>query len=134
MEFIDHIARKAPELADIMFLVHAVCISGGGQEFTHAWVEDTLNKMCIFCGVYMGKKNYFAAPMENFFKGYTVKESTRYTVAEAMAENLRTIHFGPWEKKYDDLCGTKGSHTILGGGQMEKVIHLGALPEPNNKQ
>jgi hypothetical protein len=90
--------------------------------------------MCIFCGFYMGGKNYFAAPMENFFKGYTVKKSTRYTVEEAMRENLRTGHFGPWEKKYDDLCGPKGANKILGGGQMEKVIHLGALPESQNNQ
>lgn len=131
MEFIDHIAGECPELMDTMVLVHGICLSDGGREFVHAWVEDIKNKMAIFCGIYMGERVYLAAPLENFFAGYTVKEATRYTVMEAMQNNLRTVHFGPWEKKYDALCFDGQSERVLGGGQMEKVVILGSLPKPN---
>jgi len=129
MEFIDHIARNCPEAIDQMILVHAICISSNeGREYAHSWVEDTKSEAAIFCGIFMDQKTYLAAPLVEFFKTYTVKESTRYTVMEAINENLRTVNYGPWEEKYIALCGFKGAHVVLGGGYMEKIVQVGVLP------
>lgn len=131
MDFLDHVAREDPEVAERVVLVHAVCISDCGREFAHAWIEDTKHSMAIFCGIYMDQKIYLAAPLANFYIGYTVKESTRYTVKEAIEENLRTFNFGPWEEKYITLCnkGEKGMDRVLGGGYMENVVQIGVLPK-----
>lgn len=129
MEFIEHIAMECPEIGEQFILVHAICTAEIGRDFSHSWVEDTKNQVAIFCGIYMDQKTYFAAPLENFFRGYSVKESTRYTVAEAIQNNLRTVHFGPWEEKYQALCRNGEPNPVLGGGYMEKVIQIGVLPK-----
>lgn len=127
MEFIDVIARENPEKIKNTTLVHAICVTDEGREYAHGWVEDSHLEAVIFCGIWMGAKTYFAAPFKEFFKTYRVKESTRYTVEEAVKMNLRTVHLGPWEEKYSALCGN-GEQTILGGGHMEKVSMIGSLP------
>lgn len=135
MEFIDAMARL-PETHDYISLVHGICVTEEGREYAHAWVEDSNARIAIFCGIWMGTKVYFSAPLEEFFKTYAVKESTRYTIAEAVMKNLETVHFGPWEEKYGALCG-EGEQTILGGGYMEKVAMIGKLPfatTPTSKQ
>jgi len=131
MEFIDHVFRLCPEKIDDVVLVHAICVSTNGREFAHSWVEDTKDQLAIFSGVFMGDKIYFAAPLEEFLKTYAVKESTRYTPEEALQNNLRTINYGPWEEKYEALCGAPREHLVMGGGHMQRVIQIGALPKSN---
>jgi hypothetical protein len=41
------------------------------------------------------------------------------------------MKYGPWEKKYDALCGPEGSRKVLGGGQMEHVAILGNIEKGN---
>jgi hypothetical protein len=127
MEFIDIVVREYPEKINNTTLVHAICVTEEGREYAHGWVEDSQLKAVIFAGIWMGAKTYFAAPFEEFFKTYRVKESTRYTIEEAMKMNLKTVSYGPWEDKYDALCGD-GEQTILGGGHIEKVSIIGSLP------
>jgi hypothetical protein len=132
MEFIDHIARLCPEKINDISLVHAICTADDGTEYSHGWVEDGKQEICIFCGVYMDEKIYFAARFEDFFKGYKVKEFTRYSVWEALQNNVRTINYGPWEEKYIALCGKGG--TIVGGGMMQNVGVIGSLPKPTTEK
>lgn len=127
MEFIDHIAKMCPEIVHRLTLVHGICLSENGREFAHAWCEDKEYGVVIFSGIYMGETVYLAAPFENYFKVFKVKESTRYTVMEAVKNNLGTVHFGPWEEKYGALCGNRGEQIMLGGGYMEKVTLIGSI-------
>jgi hypothetical protein len=133
MEFVEHVGLRLPEKVKDITLVHAICIaSEGGREYAHGWVEDSDEKEAIFCGIYMDTKYYFAAPFENFFETFKVKESTRYSVSEAVKENLRTFNFGPWEDKYKALCAN-GERTVLGGGYMTNVRFIGRIPTTRNK-
>jgi hypothetical protein len=131
MEFIAAMVGL-PEIHDFITLVHGICVTEEQKEYAHAWIEDSNAKIVIFCGIWMGAKTYFAAPFEEYFKTYQVKESTRYTIAEAMKMNLKTVSYGPWEEKYDALCGSS-EQTILGSGHMENVSLIGN-PTPTPKQ
>lgn len=134
MELIAYIAREQPDLINDITLVHAICLpSENDREYAHAWVEDNNTKMAIFCGIYMDEKIYLTAPLKDFLETYNVKESTRYTVDEAMKENLRTVSYGPWEKKYDALCTNKDEKVILGGGYMRNVRIVGSIPNTTTK-
>lgn len=129
MEFSDYIARDHPEAINTVILVHAICLSSeDGREYAHAWVEDIELKKVIFCGIYMKQKVYLTASLEDFFEVYKVKETTRYTMSEALEQNLATGNFGPWEEKYSALCNNGEGHLILGGGYMKNVRMLGTLP------
>lgn len=134
MEFIDHVARECPEKVNNLTLVHAICLSENGREYAHGWIEDTKWNVVIFCGIYMDQKVYLAAPFESYFSTYKVKESTRYTMREALKENLRTVHFGPWKGKYQALCGDKGERIVLGGGFMNNVSFIGSLPHATTNE
>lgn len=126
LELVAYLSR-IPDVINYITLVHGICLAENGREFAHAWVEDSNDETVIFCGVYMGKKVYLSAPFKNYFETFKVKETTRYTVPEALWRNLETVSYGPWEDKYKALCGN-GEQTILGGGHMEGVSMIGSLP------
>lgn len=135
MEFVSYIVREQPDLINDIILVHAICLpSENDREYAHAWVEDNKTKMAIFCGIYMDEKVYLTAPLKDFLETYHVKESTRYTVHEALKQNLKTTHYGPWEDKYNALCNDTDEHLVLGGGHMSGVSMLGTIPALNSKQ
>jgi hypothetical protein len=48
MEFIDHIARNCKDIAERIYLVHAICVTEEGEEYAHAWVEDMEQDVAIF--------------------------------------------------------------------------------------
>jgi hypothetical protein len=59
-------------------------------------------------GIYESERIFYAQDRAEFFKRMRVQESTRYTVREAVAENYRTNHYGPWVEKYAALCRKEG--------------------------
>lgn len=113
LDLIVALVQSNPQLAYTaeIKLVHAVCKSPSGVEFAHAWVERWEN-MCYFAGIIAGERGYYGAPKSEFYTEYNVQETTKYTVKEAYLYNRSTGHYGPWKKRYQELCG-KGDRKIL---------------------
>lgn len=135
MEFVDYVAREFKGEDVPIQLVHGLMTGDDGQPHAHAWVEETNMKLAVFAGMHKGEKVYFYTPIDQFYAGYKITETTKYSVIEALENNLRTIHFGPWEPKYVALCG--GGHlAVIGSGEM-RVGTIGKLPtkkETHNEQ
>jgi hypothetical protein len=49
-------------------------------------------------------KVYVRAERAEYYAEGRVEKVTRYTPREALRENIRTGHFGPWEDEYRALC------------------------------
>jgi hypothetical protein len=129
MEFVDWMAVEfadEKEGLEGISLVHSINETQDGKRYAHAWVEDSSTDVAIFAGIFKGVKAYFGSPIKEFYARYNVQETTRYTVTEAIMNNLRTYNFGPWEEKYIALCAN-GDHAIVGQGEMH-VRLLGTLP------
>ena len=82
-----------------MVLVHAICEMEDGRKWTHAWVEDQAKGSAIFQGFFRGERILAAVDIPEYRREMRVLESKEYTIAEVVAENLRTGHLGPWERK-----------------------------------
>jgi hypothetical protein len=128
LEFISYVALEyKDEDTSMVSLVHGIVSGDDGGNYSHAWVEDDSTRVAIFAGMWKGEKIYFYAPIEEFYTQHRVKETTKYTIKEAIENNIRTIHFGPWEPKYEALCGSGTQHTVIGGGEM-RLGTIGKLP------
>lgn len=130
MEFMEFVAKEYKN-EDLSFLklVHGTVKGDDGLPHAHAWVEDSGTEVAIYAGVLKCEKVYFYTPIEEFYSGWRVQETTKYTIKETVENNLRTIHFGPWEQKYKDLVADDkhGNHTFIVGGTM-RIGTLGKLP------
>jgi hypothetical protein len=82
-------------------VVHAICVAPDGEQFAHAWLEHAGD--AVQGGIVDGERIWFAMSLAEFMTRFVVAEQTRYTVVEALAENLRTGHYGPWVEKYREL-------------------------------
>ena len=94
-----------PELT----LVHAVCVApdGSGTRYAHAWVEEVMPDGEVVCwdsALLESQLVYYAQPLSEYYPRRRVQETTKYTVLEALAENYRSNHFGPWKDEYIALC------------------------------
>lgn len=92
-----------------LFVVHAICLMPDGRPYAHAWLER--EDCCLFVGVIEGREVPLEAAKDEFYVEYKVQESTRYTLREALAENVRTNHYGPWKPEYEALCGKNCERT-----------------------
>jgi hypothetical protein len=131
MELMEYAAKHQPEVLPAWRIVHAICEGQNGQLFAHGWVEDDCMEVALFAGMLQGEKVYMLARIEEFYKTYNVKESTKYTVKQALKHNLQSGHFGPWKQKYEELTG-KGRKDIMGSGFMHTNL-LGPLPKEEKK-
>jgi hypothetical protein len=106
LEFLDEMAmQKNPLLFSGRFkLVHAIVGAPGGRDSAQAWVEEN-EQYVIFAGILNGVKRYFIANRKEFYDDINVKETTKYTVEQAIEQNLLHKTFGPWVKRYQELCG-----------------------------
>lgn len=86
-----------------LLLVHGIMISVTNVEYSHGWIED--DGYCWDAGIVLDEKIYYRTPMLLYYEKRKVKETTKYTLEEALAENLKYETFGPWVQKYRDLCG-----------------------------
>jgi hypothetical protein len=127
MEFIDYLAVEFKDESMPIQLVHGLMKGDDGQLHAHAWVEESNMGLAVFAGIHRGQKTYFYTPVKDFYACYRITETTKYSIEEALQNNLRTIHFGPWEPKYVALQGDGGNHTIIGTGTM-KLGRIGRLP------
>jgi hypothetical protein len=105
--------------ASRLFLVHAICLvpqgPRTGEPFAHAWVEEEMPGVPVVAwqdGFLQGKHVTYSMLAEELRAAFHVQESTRYTPAEAHAENQRTMTFGPWLDRYQSLCG-RGTREVF---------------------
>lgn len=120
LEFIGmHLAE--PDMASWVrahiVLCHGLCrrpkdvrFIGEGDVFAHAWLErlDTDEVMVVQAGVVNGRKVYYSMTRAEFETVLRPIEVTRYTVDEALAENRRTMSYGPWKAAYLAKCRRGG--------------------------
>lgn len=109
MEGLADILDAVPDEAHRVFLVHALCLLPTGEPYAHAWLEH--GDDCLFVAIIEGQRENLAAPKHQFYRQYRVQEVTRYSLPEALAENHRSKHFGPWNPEYENLCGTNCQRT-----------------------
>jgi len=105
MDLIEAWVTAEPPEYHRLVLVHGICSMPDGEPYAHAWVER--GDECFFMGVLNGQRQAMRAEKGVFYPKFEVGETTRYTVAEAIAENARSNHYGPWRPEYVALCGTR---------------------------
>jgi len=100
-------------------LVHGICLSSGGELFAHAWVEDLSAELVWQSGVPAAPSSakgetlyYFALPKAEFERLFLPQKSVAYTLPEAVEQNMKHQHYGPWRQDLRDLCS--GEPKILG--------------------
>jgi hypothetical protein len=97
---------------DDLRLVHALCAAPDGHLYAHAWVEFDNARgetVCVFSGLVEGEAMRFLSPGPDYYKSLQVSaDVTKYTSVEALAENARTNHYGPWIERYQNYTGGKG--------------------------
>lgn len=107
------------------FVVHGICLvpdkesfvgsQNPGDPFAHAWVEH--EGRVIQGGIFRGERVWFSITVEEFHEKWRVRESTRYSVREALRLNRLTNHYGPWLEKYEALTRTaERVRQSVGGG------------------
>jgi len=92
----------APIRTGRLLIVHGI-IAPYGEDIAHAWLERD-GKTVIFSGVIEGQRAMIEAELQSYYADSHVKESTKYTLFEAYAAELKSGHFGPWVEKYRQLC------------------------------
>jgi hypothetical protein len=99
LDYLEAIARDA-SISELMQhrLVHGVCQPQGFHAIAHAWVE--VRDEAIAAGLICGKRVFYHAPRREFYREFRPQMMTKYTVLEAVRENRRTNHYGPWEDYY----------------------------------
>ncbi len=86
-------------------LVHAVCKAPTGVLYSHAWIEDERENTCIFYGILKGQRQAFGAnPIQGYREHHGVQELARYTYSEALRNNRKSGHYGPWVERIKALC------------------------------
>jgi hypothetical protein len=109
MDLLDAFATQRPDIIDDLRLVHGICLDPAGEPFSHAWLEDTATAQVLFVGIVNGERMNLAGDRADYYQEARVQETTTYTLHEALAENTRSHHFGPWEPRYRALCRPRGS-------------------------
>ena len=114
-EFLEQLASACPGEARQMrvYLVHGICIAStpkvahaqampAGHRYAHGWVE--LDDAVIDSGLWQGQRTYYRARRAEWYADRQVEVYTRYTLREALRQNLKHRTYGPWEKRYLALC------------------------------
>ncbi len=95
-------------------LVHGICLAPDGPKrgtpFAHAWVEELVSggaTQIWQSGLLDGQRIAYSMELDEFEAKLRVQKCTRYTLPEAVRENHRTNHYGPWLPEYAELCGSE---------------------------
>jgi hypothetical protein len=113
LDYLDtlYFAGAPSEVVLAHFVVHAICIWPGdqpgtehraGEQFAHAWIEYGTH--VIQSGIMDCSRCWYALDRSEFYQHLQVQQATRYTAREAIIENARTNHYGPWLPEYEALC------------------------------
>jgi hypothetical protein len=108
LDYLAHRLKQNRRDAKRLVLVHGILLAPEGakkdQPFAHAWVEES-DRVWQDGLLEDGRRVTWAMSVAEFREKMRPQKETRYTVREAVAENLRTNHFGPWVEEYRALCG-----------------------------
>lgn len=103
---------------DALRLVHAILRAENGRRYVHAWLEE--HDQVWDAGTLDGRRIYYAVAWQEYYQARKVEERTRYTPHQALIENARTGHYGPWKPHYLALCATPGDGgRVLGAVQVQ---------------
>lgn len=92
------------EMRHEFFVMHGICTRPTQpRRFAHAWIEHE-SGFVLMSGVVDGVLAFGLMTRDAFEAEFQVEHSTRYSFAEALAENARADHFGPWVPAYRELC------------------------------
>ena len=105
LDLLSEIIKKGRHLREKWLLVHALCRINGNT-FAHAWCERD-RKTVVTAFIIEGCHTYVEIPRRDFYRLFWPQELTRYSPWQAMQENFRTNHFGPWDARYRQHCGGK---------------------------
>jgi hypothetical protein len=104
------------------WVVHALCRVPTGDVMAHGWVEHEADVISAY--VVGGAHAYLEIPKDTFYEWYHPFDITRYTITEALRLNIKHGHYGPWETRYREACGSGrkilGSVTVPGLTIKEK--------------
>lgn len=100
LDFLEMLATRG-EPFEHYTLVHAI-VKPEGKRFAHAWLEVDGN--VLFSGILEGRKAFFFASKEEYYEQLKIVKAVKYTVKEALKENLRTGAYGPWSEEYRKYC------------------------------
>ena len=92
------------DLIHNLHLVHAI-VEPGGRRSSHAWVEHDDNDMAYFVGIRNGKRVAMASPRGDYRRLHNVVEMVRYKLGAVYLMNRTFGTFGPWEERFQQLCG-----------------------------
>ena len=104
LEHLEHLIKESKQHAfsDKYKVCHGI-IAPDGIEFSHAWLEED-SKNVWFSAILEGEKVYASCDLDEYYLESKVKEVTKYTPRQVCQENLKSGHYGPWEKKYWNMC------------------------------
>lgn len=107
LDLLIEILKLHPDWVTTLRLVHAICTMPDGRQYAHAWVEDLTDDSVAFYGLVDGERMLFkAVTRQDYYDQHGLVELRRYTYPEALRENRRTTHYGPWVEHYRALCGS----------------------------
>ena len=108
---LEDFAKHRPDIIHDLRLAHGITFSPDGTErWSHAWVEDVSEDTVLFVGLIgseNGERGQFFAPKDNYYAETGAHDVTLYTIEEALEQNALHETYGPWLKKYQDLCNTE---------------------------
>jgi hypothetical protein len=130
LEYLAERLRSAPrDLAKRWRLAHGICRGNyEGALYAHAWLEEH-HDVCWDFGLIDGTRVAFSMKKHEYYAARHVVECTLYTPRQALAENLRTQHFGPWKDSYRALCVSDDSATRLVGEHQVSGPKGGGRPQ-----
>lgn len=110
LETLQTLAKAAKTYAELQrwTLVHGICSATPAdglvaEPYAHAWLEYLPAREPPFVlqsGILEGRRLHFEMLRSDFWEGYKPIRETRYTYEQAVAENHRTGHYGPWRSAY----------------------------------
>jgi hypothetical protein len=103
LDYISERLRRHPGLVETLILVHGIARAPNGTLYAHAWTEE--DGVCWEGGLLNGERIWFSVSRDEYYAARQIQETTQYTCREALAENLRSGHYGPWKPIYRMLCG-----------------------------
>ena len=114
LDLLSIVMKKHRHFREQWRLVHAIC-KVGDNLFAHAWCERD-REVVVTAFIIEGTLTYVEMRRRDFYKLFLPQMMTKYNPWEAMRENARANHFGPWLDCYREHCG---GNEILGAVQVE---------------
>lgn len=102
-------------------LVHGLVVGQGGialgVQYSHGWVEATMNNGAELC--FDTETGYFIVKA-TFYTVGKVTQVQRYTIKEVLNNLIKFEHYGPWVEKLI-MCEKKGENPSF--AHAEKGVH-----------